>query len=141
MSFQLAATPRSLAHSLTVTYFILVLLAQKKFKEVQYAYEILSDKQERAWYDSHRAEVLQAAAGVEQETLSEFTTVCCLRCCCLRCFLSLVSVACVPLHCVLRCSSDTQAWATTNATVAGAQSEQATPALLCSLQRNVSGCV
>ena len=40
---------------------------------MQYAYEILSDKQERAWYDSHRAEVLQAAAGAEKDKLSEFT--------------------------------------------------------------------
>jgi len=47
--------------------------ATMKFKEVQYAYEILSDKQERAWYDNHRAEVLQAAAGEEKTKLSEFT--------------------------------------------------------------------
>ncbi len=47
---------------------------QLKFKEVQYAYEILSDHQERSWYDSHRAEVLQAAAGAEKDKLSEFTS-------------------------------------------------------------------
>ncbi len=32
--------------------------ATKKFAEVQTAYEILSDPQERAWYDSHRDAIL-----------------------------------------------------------------------------------
>ncbi|GAX82273.1 hypothetical protein CEUSTIGMA_g9702.t1 [Chlamydomonas eustigma] len=34
--------------------------AQEKFKEVQNAYEILSDKHERAWYDSHRDQILKS---------------------------------------------------------------------------------
>jgi DnaJ family protein A protein 5 len=33
--------------------------ATKKFAEVQSAYEILSDPQERAWYDSHRDAILR----------------------------------------------------------------------------------
>ena len=31
--------------------------AAQKFKELQSAYEILSDGNERAWYDSHREQV------------------------------------------------------------------------------------
>lgn len=31
-----------------------------RFKEIQNAYEILSDKQERAWYDSHREQILKS---------------------------------------------------------------------------------
>jgi hypothetical protein len=34
--------------------------SQEKFKEVQNAYEILSDKHERAWYDSHREQILKS---------------------------------------------------------------------------------
>ena len=34
--------------------------AQERFKEVQNAYEILSDKHERAWYDSHRDQILKS---------------------------------------------------------------------------------
>lgn len=34
--------------------------AEVRFKEVQNAYEILSDKQERAWYDSHRDSILRS---------------------------------------------------------------------------------
>lgn len=36
--------------------------ATKKFAEVQTAYEILSDPQERAWYDSHRDAILRGDA-------------------------------------------------------------------------------
>ena len=32
--------------------------ATEKFKEVQHAYTVLSDKRERAWYDNHRDEIL-----------------------------------------------------------------------------------
>lgn len=34
--------------------------AEEHFKEVQNAYEILSDKHERAWYDSHRDAILRS---------------------------------------------------------------------------------
>ncbi|KAG1670447.1 hypothetical protein FOA52_010183 [Chlamydomonas sp. UWO 241] len=34
--------------------------AAEKFKELQNAYEILSDKHERAWYDSHRDQILKS---------------------------------------------------------------------------------
>ncbi|POS76634.1 hypothetical protein DHEL01_v204971 [Diaporthe helianthi] len=39
--------------------------ATKKFAEVQTAYEILSDPQERAWYDSHRDAILRGDADSE----------------------------------------------------------------------------
>lgn len=34
--------------------------AEERFKEIQNAYEILSDKNERAWYDSHRDAILRS---------------------------------------------------------------------------------
>ena len=37
--------------------------AAARFKEIQNAYEVLSDKQERAWYDNHRAAILRGGAG------------------------------------------------------------------------------
>lgn len=37
--------------------------ATRKFAEVQTAYEILSDPQERAWYDSHRDAILEGDDG------------------------------------------------------------------------------
>eukprot|EP01083_Nonionella_stella_P284071 966914_1 len=33
--------------------------ATQRFKEINEAYEILSDKHERAWYDAHRDEILR----------------------------------------------------------------------------------
>ncbi|KAI3392240.1 hypothetical protein diail_5960 [Diaporthe ilicicola] len=39
--------------------------ATKKFAEVQTAYEVLSDPQERAWYDSHRDAILRGDADSE----------------------------------------------------------------------------
>jgi DnaJ family protein A protein 5 len=38
--------------------------AAEKFIQIQAAYEVLSDEQERAWYDSHREQILR---GVEQD--------------------------------------------------------------------------
>ncbi|BDA42473.1 DnaJ homolog subfamily C member 21 at N-terminal half [Coccomyxa sp. Obi] len=39
--------------------------AEVRFKEIQNAYEILSDKHERAWYDSHRAQILRAGSNYQ----------------------------------------------------------------------------
>lgn len=33
--------------------------ATERFKEVRHAYSVLSDPGERAWYDSHRDEILR----------------------------------------------------------------------------------
>ncbi len=33
-------------------------LASEKFKEIQGAYEVLKDPQEREWYDKHRESIL-----------------------------------------------------------------------------------
>ena len=38
-----------------------------KFAEVQSAYEVLSDPQERAWYDSHRDSILRGETGPSEE--------------------------------------------------------------------------
>lgn len=51
--------------------------ATKRFAEVQTAYEVLSDPQERAWYDSHRDAILcgdSDAAGGPSEQSSAGTT-------------------------------------------------------------------
>ncbi|KAK1753458.1 hypothetical protein QBC47DRAFT_43895 [Echria macrotheca] len=52
--------------------------ATKRFAEVQTAYEILSDPQERAWYDSHRDAILSgdsdAAGGASPQQSSAGTT-------------------------------------------------------------------
>ena len=37
-----------------------------KFAEVQSAHEVLSDPQERAWYDSHREDILQGNDGISK---------------------------------------------------------------------------
>lgn len=34
--------------------------ADKQFKDISNAYEVLSDKHERAWYDSHREQILRS---------------------------------------------------------------------------------
>src|SRR4051812_37745117 len=36
-----------------------------KFAEIQSAYEVLSDPQERAWYDSHRLSILGGGEATE----------------------------------------------------------------------------
>lgn len=35
--------------------------ANEKFREIQHAYEVLSDPHERAWYDDHRDAILRGA--------------------------------------------------------------------------------
>lgn len=42
--------------------------ATASFAEVSSAYEVLSDPQERAWYDSHRESVLSGSAGPNEES-------------------------------------------------------------------------
>jgi DnaJ-class molecular chaperone len=37
--------------------------AAEKFIQIQAAYEVLSDEQERAWYDSHREQILRGTDG------------------------------------------------------------------------------
>jgi DnaJ homolog subfamily A member 5 len=41
--------------------------ATTKFAEVQSAYEVLSDPQERAWYDSHRDSILRGDSGPAED--------------------------------------------------------------------------
>ena len=38
--------------------------ATERFKEIQNAYSVLSDPNERAWYDSHRESILRGGSGV-----------------------------------------------------------------------------
>ena len=42
--------------------------AAERFIEIQNAYEVLSDEQERAWYDSHREQILR---GVDSEDVNQ----------------------------------------------------------------------
>jgi DnaJ family protein A protein 5 len=42
--------------------------ATKTFAEVQAAYEVLSDPQERAWYDSHETSILRGDSGAGEDT-------------------------------------------------------------------------
>lgn len=44
--------------------------ATQKFAEVQSAYEVLSDPQERVWYDSHRDAILNGNDGLDLEPTS-----------------------------------------------------------------------
>ena len=44
--------------------------ATEKFKEVQTAYSVLSDLQERKWYDDHRDAILKGGDGTHDETES-----------------------------------------------------------------------
>ncbi|KAG9247489.1 putative DnaJ like protein subfamily C member 21 [Calycina marina] len=48
--------------------------ATKKFAEVQSAHEVLSDPQERAWYDSHRDDILQGNDGTSKGNQYESKT-------------------------------------------------------------------
>uniref|UniRef100_A0A6M2DI37 DnaJ homolog subfamily C member 21 n=1 Tax=Xenopsylla cheopis TaxID=163159 RepID=A0A6M2DI37_XENCH len=48
-------------------------LAKEQFQLVQQAYEVLSDLQERAWYDNHREEILRGAqSNYEDDSLDVF---------------------------------------------------------------------
>lgn len=47
--------------------------AKQQFQLVQQAYEVLSDKQERAWYDNHREQILRGAdSEFEDNSLNVF---------------------------------------------------------------------
>ncbi|KAI3319962.1 DnaJ domain-containing protein [Xylariaceae sp. AK1471] len=49
--------------------------ATRKFAEVQTAYEVLSDTQERAWYDSHSDAILRGDDPADFETAPEYHNV------------------------------------------------------------------
>ncbi|KAI2627490.1 DnaJ-domain-containing protein [Hypoxylon sp. NC1633] len=49
--------------------------ATRRFAEVQAAYEVLSDPQERAWYDSHRDAILHGDDPADAEGTPEFHNV------------------------------------------------------------------
>lgn len=42
--------------------------ASRVFKQIQEAYKVLTDPHERAWYDSHREQILRGADGSEDDT-------------------------------------------------------------------------
>lgn len=44
--------------------------AEELFKQIQHAYTVLSDPHERAWYDSHRAEILNSSSGAASSATS-----------------------------------------------------------------------
>lgn len=54
--------------------------AKEQFQLVQQAYEVLSDKQERAWYDAHREQILKGSNSEYQDrsvdVFQYFTTTC-----------------------------------------------------------------
>lgn len=54
--------------------------AKEQFQIVQQAYEVLSDRQERAWYDAHRDQILRGANSEFQDksldVFQYFTTTC-----------------------------------------------------------------
>lgn len=56
------------------------IFAKEQFQIVQQAYEVLSDRQERAWYDAHRARILQASGSEDPDKTLDvfpyFTTTC-----------------------------------------------------------------
>ncbi|KAI5361319.1 Putative DnaJ domain, Zinc finger C2H2-type, Zinc finger C2H2 superfamily [Septoria linicola] len=49
--------------------------ATKLFAEIQSAYEVLSDPQERAWYDSHESAILQGQDPQDQGTVPTYQNV------------------------------------------------------------------
>lgn len=46
--------------------------ANKKFTLLQEAYEVLSDAQERAWYDGHRDQILREDTDLDEEVGASF---------------------------------------------------------------------
>lgn len=54
--------------------------AKEQFQIVQQAYEVLSDRQERAWYDAHRTRILQTSSSEDADKSLDvfpyFTTSC-----------------------------------------------------------------
>lgn len=47
--------------------------AKEQFQLIQQAYEVLSDRQERAWYDNHREQILRGAnSGFEDSSLDVY---------------------------------------------------------------------
>ncbi|GCC41211.1 hypothetical protein chiPu_0025269, partial [Chiloscyllium punctatum] len=56
-------------------------IAAERFKLIQAAYDVLSDPQERAWYDSHREAILRGGLNDDYEDdsvdlLQYFTSAC-----------------------------------------------------------------
>ncbi|CRK22239.1 hypothetical protein BN1723_012623 [Verticillium longisporum] len=49
--------------------------ATRRFAEIQSAYEVLSDPQERAWYDSHREAILRGADADDYDHPPEFNNI------------------------------------------------------------------
>ncbi|KAK3698041.1 hypothetical protein LTR37_017157 [Vermiconidia calcicola] len=49
--------------------------ATKTFAEVQAAYEVLSDPQERAWYDSHESAILRGDDGAGQDEMPTYQNI------------------------------------------------------------------
>jgi DnaJ homolog subfamily A member 5 len=43
--------------------------AAEKFIQIQAAYEVLSDEQERAWYDSHREQILRGTDASQDKAV------------------------------------------------------------------------
>lgn len=41
--------------------------AHARFKEISEAYQVLSDPQERSWYDSHKSEILSGSKSEEMD--------------------------------------------------------------------------
>ena len=45
--------------------------AKETFQIIQQAYDVLSDPQERAWYDNHREEILRGGRGEQLQEVVE----------------------------------------------------------------------
>ena len=45
-------------------------VATERFKEIQNAYAVLSDKHERSWYDQHRESILRGGSGARRRRAS-----------------------------------------------------------------------
>ncbi|KAI5481320.1 zinc finger, C2H2-type domain containing protein, DnaJ Family [Pseudohyphozyma bogoriensis] len=49
--------------------------ATQRFAKLQAAYEVLSDEQERAWYDDHRDDILSGGAATNEEEAAYFDSI------------------------------------------------------------------